>query len=96
VRAAPRIDDRLVRFIEGSPFGESAAEITRAAGALAWELGLARPSYEQVRLIASYRSPPVRKPTLREDIEKAIGVMYEYPGPGLADWYQRYMRGELK
>ena len=95
MRAAPRIDDRLVRFIEGSPPGESPAEITRAVGALAWQLGLARPCYEQVRVIASFRSEPHREPTLREDVVAALEFVYQYPGPGLADWYQRYMRGEF-
>ena len=26
---------------------------------------------------------------------KVIETMYEYPGPGLAGWYQRWQRGEV-
>src|SRR4051812_32931154 len=47
---APRISNRLRQAIErsaGSPLG--AAEICREVGELAEELGLRRPSYEQVR-----------------------------------------------
>ena len=95
VRAAPRIDERLVRFIDGSPLGASAAEITRAVGALAWQLGLSRPSYEQVRFLASFRTGAVHEPTLWDDIEKTLEFLSQYPGPGLADWYQRYLRGEV-
>jgi hypothetical protein len=38
-------------LIAVAPKGISAAEVTRRVGALAWELGVARPSYQQVRLI---------------------------------------------
>jgi hypothetical protein len=48
--AAPRIDSRLVRAIELAPANASAADVTRAVGDIAWSLGLARPSYEQVRV----------------------------------------------
>ena len=90
--AAPRIDERLVRFIEGSPIEDSAASITRAVGDLAWQLGLARPSYQQVRILAAGR----RARRSRQEIAlKVIETMYEYPGPGLAGWYQRWQRGEV-
>jgi hypothetical protein len=49
MRAAPRIDPRLLRLID-LHVGETAAEVTRAIGGRAEELGLARPSYEQVRV----------------------------------------------
>jgi hypothetical protein len=92
--AAPRIDERLVRFIQGSPVDETAAEITRATGALAWELGLQRPSYEQVRVIASTREP-VRKRLTPETLVELIDKLYEYPAPGMGDWYLRYTRGQI-
>ena len=50
-RAAPRIDARLSALIAVAPEGMSAADVTRRVGQLAWELGIARPSYEQVRLL---------------------------------------------
>jgi hypothetical protein len=92
--AAPTIDDRLARFIQGSPPGDSAAELTRAAGALAWELGLVRPFYETVRLIAHCREP-ARTRVTAETLVKVIDKLYEYPAPGLGDLYDRYRRGEL-
>ena len=92
--AAPTIDDRLARFIHGSPPGESPAELTRAAGALAWELGLVRPCYETVRLIGQCREP-VRTRTTAQTLLKVIDTLYEYPAPGLGDLYDRYRRGEL-
>jgi hypothetical protein len=49
--AAPRLDPRLVQFLAGARLGTPAAEVTRAAGELAWALGLPRPSYEQVRFL---------------------------------------------
>jgi hypothetical protein len=47
--AAPRIDERLRRFIAGTPATVTPAELTREVGDLAWRLGVPRPSYEQVR-----------------------------------------------
>lgn len=49
MRAAPRLDPRLLRLIE-QRVGETAADVTRAVGDGAEGLGLARPSYEQVRV----------------------------------------------
>jgi hypothetical protein len=49
--SAPRIDDRLRSFIAASGSRACAADVTRGTGALAEELGLARPSYQQVRVI---------------------------------------------
>jgi len=48
--AAPRIDHRLLGIIERGT-GEAAADLTRTIGAAAEALGLARPSYEQVRTL---------------------------------------------
>lgn len=96
--SAPRIDDRLRRFIAGSD--ESAAEVTRRVGALAEELCLSRPSYEQVRvLVRAARSSPAARPLLVPHTEMRVvdllAHLYDYPAPGLHDWYQRYRRGDL-
>ncbi len=99
---APRIDDRLRRFIAGSAGTDSAAAITRAAGELAWLLDLPRPSYEQVRVIVRAAEPP-RAPAEPVDpirllagaVGKTLDFLYQYPGPGLDDWYRRYKRGEV-
>ena len=90
--AAPTIDDRLLRFIQGSPQDDSPAELTRAAGELAWQLGLVRPCYETVRLIAQCREP-ARARVTAATLVKVIDTLYEYPAPGLGDWYDRYRRG---
>jgi hypothetical protein len=100
--AAPTIDDRLLRFIHGSPPDDSPAELTRAVGALAWELGLVRPSYETVRLIAQGRrrvrrprprAMPRRPPISVAALLRVLDTLYEYPAPGLGRWYERYRRG---
>ena len=102
VPAAPRIDDRLRRYIAGAGFFDSPAEVTRAAGALAWELGLPRPSYQQVRELMGgarrVQPPAVGTQTSRgrvvlHNVNRVLDVLYEYPGPGMADWYRRYKRG---
>lgn len=76
--------------------------MTRAVGDLAWALGLPRPSYQQVRELmgGAVRPQPVAVGTqtskgrlLLRTADRALGVLYEYPGPGLADWYRRYTRG---
>jgi hypothetical protein len=101
--AAPRIDDRLRRYIVAAPFACSPAQLTREVGELAWALGLTRPSYQQVRLLSLggvRRAEPTRAAAqtsrglvvLRAALN-AYGFMAEYPGPGLADWYLRYKRG---
>jgi hypothetical protein len=100
--AAPRIDDRLRRYIAGAPFFASPAQVTREVGDLAWALGLTRPSYQQVRelLGGAQQLEAVRagaqtsrgRLVLRA-MGNAYGFMAEYPGPGLADWYERYKRG---
>jgi hypothetical protein len=49
--AAPRIDQRLLRLIDAAGADTSAAELTRALGRAVTALGLARPSYERVRIL---------------------------------------------
>ena len=102
VRAAPRIDPRLRQFIAGSPFFASPAEVTRATGELAWSLGLARPSYQQVReLIGGAKRFVVVAPSAQTSRGRVVlryagrfmDGLYEYPGPFLGDWYERYKRG---
>ena len=96
---APRIDERLRRFIAGSAGAATPAEITRAAGALAWSLGLRRPSYQQVRVLARAADGPPPKPK-RAAVDIAIDAvaatldfLYQYPGPGMEDWYRRWKAG---
>lgn len=99
---APRIDERLRHLIATAPGAATAAEVTRLAGALAGTLSLPRPSYQQVRVLlktarASTESSPVRpRFTLTAaQMNEVLGFLYEYPGPGLADWYERYKHGRL-
>jgi len=49
--SAPRIDQRLHRLIDGASPDTSAADLTRSVGDAAEVLGLARPSYERVRIL---------------------------------------------
>ena len=91
--SAPRIDPRLRYFIAGSAGTASAAEITRAAGELAWSLGLPRPSYEQVRVLVRAAEPVVVAPAPAPSVASTvltvagsvIDFMYQYPGPGLEE-----------
>jgi hypothetical protein len=88
--AAPRIDDRLRRLIAGSSSGETAAEVTRLVGALAEDLRLARPSYQQVRVHlneARADRPPARVKTRRA--LELVDLMYDYPFPGAGDFCRR-------
>jgi hypothetical protein len=103
-KQAPRIDQRLRQFIAGSPVLVSPAEMTRAVGDLAWELGLTRPSYQQVRELMGGASRPHPGPAAAQtsrgrvilhQVNQALDFMYQYPGPGLADWYARYKRGDV-
>jgi hypothetical protein len=102
VPAAPRIDDRLRRYIAGAGLFDSPAEVTRAAGELAWELGLPRPSYQQVRvLMRGGQAPPAKAPgsqtstgrLVLHGLNQVLDFVYQYPGPGMGDWYRRYARG---
>jgi hypothetical protein len=97
---APRIDPRIRTLVASAPAGATAAETTRAAGELAWRLGLPRPSYEQIRVLLARPARPVKgvRTTAHGRVYyvlEKVGVLYEYPGPGLADWYRRYSRGPL-
>jgi hypothetical protein len=103
-RAAPRIDDRLRRVIAGSAATDTPAAITRLVGNLAWELGLQRPSYEQVRVLvrsvdSGFVSVPARPVVTRASVARAvtktIDFVYQYPAWGMEDWYRRYKRGGL-
>jgi hypothetical protein len=104
VPAAPRIDGRLRHFISGAGFFDSPAEVTRAAGDLAWQLGLPRPSYQQVRLLMGGAERPVpvaqgsqtsRGKLVLHGVNQALDFLYQYPGPGMAKWYRSYVRGGL-
>jgi hypothetical protein len=97
--AAPRLDERLRFFIAEESQSATPAEITRAVGNLAWRLGLPRPSYQQVRVLVRAAEPAVAAQTSRARITlevatKVVNFLYQYPGPGLGNWYQRYLRGE--
>ena len=98
---APRIDERLRRLIATAPDEATAAEVTRLAGTLAGTLALPRPSYQQVRvLLKTARSTDGNSVRPRwflsaVQINEVLGFLYEYPGPGLADWYERYKHGLL-
>ena len=98
--AAPRIDERLRRFIGGSPRWDTPADVTRLVGELAWDLGLTRPSYQQVRVLVrelrDHRDlDALSSPSTSETVVRILDTLYEYPGLGLADWYDRYKRGTL-
>lgn len=76
--------------------------MTRATGELAWSLGLARPSYQQVRELMGGAKPPAPVAVAAQTSGGRVVLryagqfmsgLYEYPGPFLGDWYQRYKRG---
>ena len=95
--AAPRLDERLRRFIAGSPRLATAAEVTRGVGYLAWDLGLPRPSYQAVRLTLIAARARLRaqtgSPTRGELALRFVDVLYQYPAPGQGGWYRRYVYG---
>jgi hypothetical protein len=100
--AAPRIDDRLKRFIAGAGLDESAAQVTRLVGDLAEDLQLPRPSYQQVRVLlhAARAERPATRHLADFDREHAkrialriIDGLYEYPAPFLGEWYRREFYG---
>lgn len=102
VPAAPRIDLRLRRYITGADRRATPAEVTRAVGDLAWQLGFTRPSYQQVRVLlrrTGVRStvvPGTATSTGRvvlRTVGRVLDVLYEYPAPGLAGWYRQYLHG---
>jgi hypothetical protein len=102
VRAAPRIDWRLRQFIAESPFFASPADVTRATGELAWSLGLARPSYQQVRELMGGANRPAVVATAAQTsrgrvvlryAERVIDGLVQYPGMFLGPTYERAKRG---
>ena len=102
VPAAPRLDERLRRYIAGADRRATPADVTRAVGDLAWQLGFTRPSYQQVRVLLGRRvvrvgvaagTPTSTGRVVLRMIVRAIDVLYQYPAPGLEDWYRRYARG---
>ncbi|MGN6796773.1 MAG: hypothetical protein ACTHKS_01345 [Gaiellaceae bacterium] len=104
VRAAPRIDWRLRQFIVGSPFLASPADVTRATGELAWSLGLARPSYQQVRELMRGAQRPASVVEVSQTSRGRVVLHHagwllngiaEYPGMFLGKSSRRYPRGGL-
>ena len=102
VPLAPRIDDRLRRHIAGAGLFDSPAEVTRAVGALAWELGLPRPSYQQVRFLMRgtrrLASAPAGVQTSKglvvlRTINRTLDFLTDYPGLGLGPIYREALRG---
>jgi hypothetical protein len=96
--SAPRLHDRLRALIDAAPGDATAAEVTRAAGQLAWALGVPRPSYQRVRsLLAARRSVghtvSTPAPGVAHYVVKTLDFLYQYPGPGLRDWYLDYIHG---
>ena len=79
--AAPRIDERLLRLIDAAGTETSAAELTRAVGQAAAALGLARPSYERVRiLLRSSRDRKAEVTTADVLIDIALRTRPAYDG----------------
>jgi hypothetical protein len=102
VPLAPRIDDRLRRYIAGAGFFDSPAEVTRAVGALAWELGLPRPSYQQVRFLMRGPKRPGPAPAgvqtstgriVLRTVNRTLDWLTDYPGLGLGPIYREALRG---
>ena len=102
VPAAPRIDDLLRRYIAGAGFFDSPAEVTRAVGALAWNLGLPRPSYQQVRYLMRGSRRPEQVPAGVQTSKGLVGLrtvnrtldwLTDYPGLGLGPVYREALRG---
>jgi hypothetical protein len=102
VPLAPRIDHRLRRHIAGAGLYETPAEVTRAVGALAWELGLPRPSYQQVRFLMRGPRRPVPVPAgvqtskgrmVLRTVNRTLDILTDYPGLGLGPLYREALRG---
>jgi hypothetical protein len=98
--SAPRLDERLRRSIAGSPRFETAAAVTREVGELAWELGLPRPSYQAVRLALREARSGASGSLMSQTspgtiVVKTLDFLYQYPAPGLAASYRRYLHGGL-
>jgi hypothetical protein len=102
VPAAPRLDDRLRRYIAGAGLFDSPAEVTRAVGSLAWQLGLPRPSYQQVRFLMRGSGRLVRAPAgaqtskglmVLRTVNRTLDWLTDYPGLGLGPIYREALRG---
>ena len=102
--AAPRIDDRLRQYIAGSDFFARPSSVTREVGELAWQLGLARPSYEQVRVLMGgatrpratvARAEPSTTKLVLRGVSTGFDFLCQYPAPGFEKLYERYKRGTL-
>ena len=102
VPLAPRLDHRLRRYIAGAGLFESPAEVTRSVGALAWELELPRPSYQQVRFLM--RGPQAPRPAaagvqtskgrlVLRSVNRTLDWLTDYPGLGLGPIYREALRG---
>ena len=64
LRFAPRLDSRLVDAAERLDARDTAiAETNRRVGLVAEELGVARPSYEQIRVVIQRARERGREPT---------------------------------
>jgi hypothetical protein len=102
VPLAPRLDERLRRYIAGAALFDSPAEVTRAVGDLAWELGLTRPSYEQVRFLMG-GAPPLgprvagvqtsKGRMVLHGVNRTLDWLADYPGLGLGPIYRDALRG---
>jgi hypothetical protein len=87
----------LREFIARAPAAASAAEVTRQVGDLAWLLGFPRPSYQRVRVLHGERhggrvatvSTPA--PGVARYILKTLDFLYQYPAPGMRNWYLGYL-----
>lgn len=104
VPLAPRIDERLRRYIESVDPFESPADVTRAVGDRAWELGLPRPSYQQVRCVmrgaprpeprlAGVRTSRGRVVVVLRALDRTVNWLVDYPGVGLGPIYREALRG---
>jgi hypothetical protein len=66
-RSAPRLDSRLIAAIaRADQRGRPIAEIARSVGALAEDIGLARPSYESIRRVVHALRARKRDPGIGE------------------------------
>jgi hypothetical protein len=87
---APRVDSRLVAAAErlDSP-GTPVAETNRRLGLVAAELGLVRPSYEEVRRIVSESRRRGRQPTAGDVL---LDIAFRVRPP---DAFLDYLTGDL-
>lgn len=78
----------------------TAAETTRAAGAFAWQLGLPRPSYQQIRVLrrvvvpGTFAGQTSRGRLVLKVLGDVVNWVGDYPGMGLGKMYRQYYRYE--